>query len=211
MERDGDNRILYVPGATLAVDPERVIKALGEQPVAVLLLTLELPPPVIVRLIERASDDGAVIIVNATPEPDGASGLLGQIDVLVVNETEAIALAGQGQIDGVSPDWDGIGRNLIARGPQAVVLTLGGDGAVVVTPDEIVRVPAIPVEVVDTTGAGDTLCGALAAAIGRGLPLTDAVRHGVVAGSLACTVAGAQPSIPRLDDITARLTESPER
>ncbi|HEV2527999.1 MAG TPA: ribokinase [Thermomicrobiales bacterium] len=207
VEQDGDNRILYVPGATLAVDADHAIAVLDSQPVAVLLLTLELAPEVIDRLIARARDDGATIILNATPEPEGASRLLGQVDVLVVNETEALALA---RLDGnreTTPDWEQIGLDLVAQGPGAVVLTLGGAGAMVVTVERVSRIPAIVVDVVDTTGAGDTLCGALAAALARGLSLEDAVRHGVVAGSLACTVAGAQPSIPRLDEIVSRLDQ----
>ncbi len=206
IERGGDNRIVYVPGATLALDPELVASGIGEEPIAVLLLTLELAPEVVDQLVERARRDGATVILNATPEPEGAARLLDRIDVLVVNESEALALRGDDLAAG-DDEWERIGRDLVAQGPTAVVLTIGADGAVLVTREQASRIPAIPVDVVDTTGAGDTLCGALSASLARGQSLEEAVRHGVVAGSLACTRHGAQPSIPTLAQIQ-RLIQS---
>jgi ribokinase len=86
-----------------------------------------------------------------------------------------------------------------------VVITLGGEGALIAEGEAVQRVAALRVDVVDTTGAGDTVCGAIAAALARDVALVDAVRLGVTAGSLACTVAGAQPSIPTLAMIERSL------
>jgi len=207
VEDGGDNRILYVPGATLLVDPERAVAALGPEPIVVLLLTLELEPAVIDALIDRARSDGGSVVLNATPEPERAAGLLGRADVLIVNETEAIALTGDDRIgDADIPDWATIAETLRHRGATAVLITLGGHGALWMDADGATMVPAQAVEVVDTTGAGDSLCGAFAAAIALGEPWPDAVRLGVAAGSLACTVAGAQPSIPTTAAIDRSLS-----
>ena len=194
VEAGGDNRILYVPGATLHVDADRAVAELGEEPIAVLLLTLELAPAVMDRLITRAGDDDALIVVNATPEPERAAALFDRVDVLIVNETEALALSGS-PVD-PSRDWSEVAVRLRERGAGAVLITLGGDGALWLDDDGPQMVAAPAVTVVDTTGAGDTVCGAFVAALARGAAVRDAVRIGVTAGSLACTVAGAQPSIP---------------
>ena len=203
VEDTGDNRILYVPGATLVVDAGRAVMALGNAPIAVLLLTLELERPVIEALIARARRDEALVVLNATPEPRRASELLELVDVLVVNEGEALALSGGDGIPAV--DWPRIAGSLRERGAGAVLITLGGDGALLVDGNGAAMVPAPVVPVVDTTGAGDSLCGAFAAALALGESRLDAVRLGVAAGSLACTVAGAQPSVPTREAIDRLL------
>ena len=81
-------------------------------------------------------------------------------------------------------------------GPRAVVVTLGADGALVVEGDRAEHVPAQPVDVVDTTGAGDTFCGALADALARGAGLVEAARWGVAAAALSVTRSGAQDGMP---------------
>lgn len=205
VEAGGDNRILYVPGATLHVDADRAVTGLGDDPIAVLLLTLELERPVINRLIARARIDEAFVVVNATPEPERAADLLDRIDVLIVNETEAIALSGR--TDGPSGDWPDLAASLREQGVGSVLITLGGEGALWLDDDGPITVAAPSVKVVDTTGAGDTVCGAFVAALARGDRVREAVRIGVTAGSLACTVAGAQPSIPTRAEVGRMLAE----
>jgi ribokinase len=85
------------------------------------------------------------------------------------------------------------------------VVTLGKEGVLAAFDGELLRVPAPDVEVVDTTGAGDAFVGALAAALDAGAALPGALRFGVAAGSLACTAAGAQTSLPRRAAIDAAL------
>lgn len=200
----GDNRILYVPGATLLVEPEQAVSSLGEGPVGVLLITLELQRPVLDRLIARTRRDGGIVVLNATPEPERAATMLREVDVLIVNESEAVALLDAPPID--PEDWLAIASRLRTQGAAAVLVTLGSKGALWVdgTGSRIVSAPAV--DVVDTTGAGDSLCGAFAAVVARGGEYTEAVRFGVAAGSLACTIAGAQPSIPTRAAVEQVLT-----
>lgn len=112
--------------------------------------------------------------------------LLDVIDVLVVNEHEALALC-----PGMEQDWDAVARRLLDLGPAAAVVTLGAAGAVAADGQATWHEPAAVVEVVDTTGAGDAFCGALALALARSEDLATAVERGCVAGALACTGHGA--------------------
>jgi ribokinase len=99
-------------------------------------------------------------------------------------------------------------REIVERGVPAVALTLGSYGAVAADASGAWHVPATRVEVVDTTGAGDAFCGAMCAWLADGHSLRDAVQAGVVAGSLAVTKAGAQPSLPKQTEIHAMLDRS---
>ena len=129
--------------------------------------------------------------------------MLAEVDLLVVNETEAEAIGG--------PD-----RSALLKKVPAAIVTLGGDGAVILTRDaDEIAVPGVPVEVVDTTAAGDTFCGVLAAALAAasandsitGSDLTNAVRRANVAASLSVQAAGAISSVPHGDAIDARYAE----
>ena len=94
-------------------------------------------------------------------------------------------------------------------GPTVVVVTLGAAGRCIADNGETTQLPAPQVEVVDTTGAGDAFCGAFAAALARGEDPVTAARSGVIAGSLATTVPGAYPSMPRRDEIKGMMGSSP--
>ena len=136
-----------------------------------------------------------LLICNGTPEPSEGRDLIPLADVLIVNEQEAIELAGD---DG---SWVEIAERLAGLGPRTVILTLGAEGAVVWHEGDTRPVATIPVEVVDTTGAGDAFCGAYAAFVAAGADPFEAAAKAVVAGSLAVTRAGAQPSIATLAEI----------
>jgi ribokinase len=198
----GENRILYVPGPTLTIsiaDAERAVDAF--QPDLV-LLTLEPPLETAGRLIELAKLRSIPVVLNATPEPAAAVALLAQVDVLIVNESEA------SQILDIKPgelEWSEAVERLHELGPATVVATLGEQGALVWHDGAVKQIPAPRVEVVDTTGAGDSFCGAFAARLVRGDDPVTAARYGVAAGSLAVTVAGAQPSIPTAAEIAVLL------
>ncbi len=197
VEEGGQNRIAYVPGATRSVTAEQAIRAVERVRPTVVLATLELPIDVLGALFEAARRTGATIVLNATPEPGSGRGLISGADVLIVNETEArdlVGPAGQG-------DWTATVGTLAELGAPSVVLTLGADGAVVGGSGGVQTIAAPAVEVLDTTGAGDALCGAFAAMLAGGADVSDAAGAGVIAGSLAVTKAGAQPSMPSRHEI----------
>jgi ribokinase len=204
VEHSGENRIAYVPGATWGVTEEQAAEALSAWKPSCVLSTLELPHRVLERLYDQAREAGIPILCNATPEPDTAKALAFGSDILIVNETEAMDLLG---LTEDPADWVNVGRALLEEGPSGVVITLGSSGALVTTRSDEMMIAALRVGVVDTTGAGDAFCGAFATRFAQGASPVEAARVGVVAGSLAVTKAGAQPSMPTQEEIAAHLTQ----
>ena len=153
----GENSIVVVPGANAsltAADLDRAVDVLGAA--AVVVLQLEIPLPV----VERAAEAVGAVILNAAPARPLPAALLAKVAVLIVNEGEADTLL-EG---GASSDVDTLTGQLRALGPASVVGTLGERGAAWRTADSAGSVPVPPVDVVDTTGAGDAFIGAFAAA-----------------------------------------------
>ncbi len=197
-EATGQNRIAYVPGATRTIAADQARAAVARVKPAVVLSTLEPPPEALAALFEASKEHGALVILNATPEAVGARPFLRLIDTLIVNETEAGDLLGSTVS---AANGEESARALSHLGPATVAVTLGAAGVAVLHNGETATFPAPRVDVVDTTGAGDAFCGAFAAEMARGFDPFLAARTGVVAGSLATTIPGAYPGIPRHDAI----------
>ena len=199
---DGENMIAVVPGANAAVT-EAVVDGLDFAPGEHVLLQHEIPLATVERALDRTRDAGAVSLLNTAPFRAEAAGLLAKADVVIANESEfdlyadLLALAGATREERM--------RAFAASSGRAVVVTLGGEGALAATPDGVLKVEALPVKPVDTVGAGDTFCGYLAASLADGLPLEDALRRAAAAGSLACLKPGAQPAIPLAAEVAAAL------
>lgn len=202
VDASGENQIVVVPGANDLLSPEATTAAIDDD-CRVLSAVLEVAFDA-VRAAFVAPRTGLGIL-NAAPFDPRVVEILGSVDVLVCNESEAAALLGQ-QI--AAADVAGARRAALALrdlGPRAAVITLGPAGAVVADEAGDRAFSAPSVEVVDTTGAGDCFCGVLAAWLASGATLDDAVVAGVAAGSLAVTAAGAQPSLPTRPAIEAAI------
>jgi ribokinase len=180
-----ENAIVVVPGANAEVAIDQV------PPSSVVLLQFEVPMPTVVRAAQLARAAGATVVVNPAPGGPLPDELVAATDIVVPNEHE-VELAGGAAA-------------LLARGARAVVVTRGAAGADVVTADGTTRHPAVPVEPVDTTAAGDTFCGALCSRLAAGDDLHLAVRWAAAAAALTTTRAGAVPSIPHRAEIEALL------
>lgn len=194
---DGENAIVVAPGANSHV---RIGAAQAERLGAadVVLAQLEIPLDVVLAAA-AVRRPGAVLALNAAPSRDLPDEMWAVLDLLVVNEHEALDLAGAAAADDAVERLAAI---LLERVP-AVVVTLGGAGCLVAQRgDAPVRVPAPRVDAVDTTGAGDTFCGVLAAALAGGATLVDAARTASFAGALAVTRPGAQDAVPTADEVT---------
>jgi ribokinase len=151
------------------------------------------------QAIERAKRAGARTILNATPPVELRPALLQAIDYLVVNEHEAAAMA---DMTVRTPDDAAVaGAALRAQGCGVAIVTLGSDGAVLVGEQGTIHEPAIPVEAVDTTAAGDAFAGGFAARLAEGATIAPALGWAVAAGCLAATSLGAAPSIPVRADL----------
>jgi ribokinase len=172
------------------------------------VLQMEVPVRENWALVERARRAGARLLLNCAPSGDVPESALASLDWLVVNESEAVDIARSRKLDGSDPVV--AARALASAGQVTVIVTLGDQGARAFLPGGGGwRVGTLPITPVDTTGAGDAFVGAFAAAIDRGQDLPSALRYGSVAGGLACTLAGAQPSLPMQAAIEGRLAELP--
>ncbi len=188
----GENCITVVPGANADVDPTAVPDAmLG--PDTTLVMQLELPLLAVRALTLRARARHARIVLNAAPARSLPKEVLGALDVLVVNEVEAAAVAAGTDVDTMAESF---ASAIHRRYGCAAVVTLGAQGALAVADGQVLRLPAPAVRVVDTTGAGDAFTGALAAALDRKSAWPRALAEGVAAGSLACAAGGAQAALP---------------
>lgn len=196
---DAENAIAVASGANAALAPEHLPDLAG---VAWLLMQLETPVPTVLAFARAARAAGASVMLNAAPAQPLATELLAAIDVLVVNEEELAAVVGGG---------GSIAGRLAATGAPCAVVTLGGRGCCARVADEYLIQPAFQVQPIDTTAAGDTFCGVLAAALAEGLPMKEALRAAAAAGALATTGSGAQTSIPDRAAIAALLAGHGDR
>lgn len=188
---DGENSIVVAPGANRLVTPELLARAPGWEEAAVVLLQLEIPLETVEHVAREAAMRGTRVVLNAAPAAALPAGLLGAVDLLVVNESEGEIL-----LDGPAGSPPATVRALRGLGPRSVVLTLGAAGSWVSDGGEPVHVPAHRVAAVDTTGAGDAFVGALAVRLAAGDPLVAAARYATAVAAVAVTRPGAQASFP---------------
>jgi ribokinase len=210
----GENLITVAPGANdevHAVHVRTALAALAPGPDDVVLVCREIPPDGVLAALEVGRDAGSTTILNPAPADGLDAATLALADILTPNETELALLGGLGSARG-NPET--AARQVLAGQPtdagegdahgRAVVVTLGAAGALIVrAAGAAVAVPAPAVEVVDTTGAGDTLNGALAAGLADGLDLAGAVRRAVAAAALSTTRPGARGGMPTRAELEA--------
>jgi ribokinase len=188
----GENQIAVASGANGRVRAELVERTLTDYRPAqggAYLANLELLDDAVIAGGRLAQERGMTVLINPAPARMISGELIGLRPILVPNEHEAEALTGES-------DPRQAGRLLMARTGSPVVITLGARGAVVVTHDGAEMVQAPLVDVIDTTGAGDTFCGALAAEMATGSTLVEAARVAVRAASLSVTARGARTGMP---------------
>jgi len=196
----GGNAITVIAGANAHAAPADVADAaLG--PGTTLVLQLEVPVDSVTSIAIRAKRLGTRVILNAAPAHPLSGALIAALDVLIVNEHEAAAVAAAHALPAGSENFASAFHR---RCKCAVVVTLGAAGAIAAAEGALFTVAAPKLRVIDTVGAGDALVGALAAALDRGTDWARALAEGVAAGSLACTVEGAQAALPDRAAIVAQ-------
>ena len=195
---DAENAIIVAPGANAALRAED-LPSLDR--VSHLLLQLETPLATVAAFARQARAAGVRVVLNAAPAQALPPDLLGNIDLLIVNEAELGVVAGDPGADGD----DDLAARLVRVAVPTVIVTLGALGCVARTSATMLHQPGFAVDPLDTTAAGDTFCGALVAAISQGDALAQALRRACAAAALACTRMGAQPSIPLRAEVDAFL------
>jgi len=188
----GENTIVYSAGANALVNADLVreeselitsAKTLG--------LCLEAPLDAVEEAARIAHEAGVKVVLNFSPIIKVPDSLLKLVDVLIVNEHELAALSGS-KLD--VENLDQLRKAADSLGMKQVVLTLGGNGSLVLDGGEATRIPIFPVDTVDTTGAGDSFMGSLLSALAAGCPLADGACLAAAVSSLATTKVGAQAS-----------------
>lgn len=201
---DGENAIVVAPGANEHVRIDRAEREEIGRAGAV-LAQLEIPIQRIVQAAQARSA-GSIMILNAAPSAPLPAELWNRLDVLIVNEHEALDLVhGAGRVEDAAKQ---LGERV-----AGVIVTLASDGCIVLDRASgttiTTRLSGIRVDAVDTTGAGDAFCGVVAARMADGASLTDAALIGAAAGALTVTRSGAQDAVPtaqELDEFLAEVT-----
>jgi ribokinase len=195
LNHKGENFIVLDMGANELMDAASVDAGEGRiRESDVVMTVLEVPIPAAARAMELGRRHGAKTILNPAPARQLPDGIFANVDYLTPNESELRILLGLPADDPRSSRE--LAGELRRRGVRNVVVTLGRTGALILTDELDLMVPAVPVEVTDTTGAGDAFNSGFAVALAEGRGIVDAVRFGVVCGAIACTRLGVVPSLP---------------
>jgi len=200
----GENSIAVASGANECLSVEDVENARASISSAdVLLMQLETPIDSITAAAQIARDNDIKIILNPAPAQSLDDELLSMLNFLTPNETEAECLTGIKVTDIKSAKE--AGQILLNKGLEIVIITLGNQGAIVVSETQAKLISGFKVKAIDTTAAGDTFNGVLAVGISEGRELKDAIKFANAAAALSVTKLGAQPSAPNRDEIGRML------
>ncbi|MEP7187116.1 MAG: ribokinase [Rhodanobacter sp.] len=184
-----ENAITVAPGANALLGPQHLPSL---EDTGWLLLQLETPIASVEAWALVARTAGVCVALNAAPAQPLSRQLLDCVDLLIVNEGELAVLSGIA---------DDIAAGMAAINTPALVVTLGARGVCARVDGVHLLQPAFAIKAVDTTGAGDTFCGTLVAALNQGLPFGPALRRAAAASALTCTRVGAQAGVPTHDAV----------
>ena len=184
---DGNNRIILDKGANACLTEKDIDETLETARVGDIYLTqLENPIDIIGYGLKKAKEKGMYVVLNPAPANKEIEPYLGYCDLITPNESELELLGG---------------REKLLEKVETLLVTLGGEGFEITTKVDTQKYSCMKVKVVDTTAAGDTLCGGLVVKMAEGKLLAEAAKFGSKAASIACTRKGAQPSIPMRNEV----------
>ncbi len=208
VDASGENAIVVSPGANSEMSPaELELEEAALAHASIAIAQLETPLETVQRFAAMCEADGVHLVLNAAPYRELPDALLGRCRYLVLNRDEAGSLTGSAV--STRSDARRALHDVARRGVPHVVITLGGDGCVALTPAGLLELDAFDVPVVDTTGAGDAFVGALAAAIERGDSFDESLAFAAAAGAVACAHVGAQLGPTAHDEVSDLLRRQP--
>lgn len=205
LEHSGENRILVYPGANMSIRREDIEPAFEQRHDAV-MITLEIPPEVVISVCSKAREKQIPTVLDAGPAQPFDLGQVRGLEILSPNETETVALTGK---PCRTPDEAEAAARVLAELAEArfVVIKLGEQGALLHGEGKTEFVPAYTVDVVDSTAAGDSFTAAMTVHFLQHGDIREAVRYANGAGALAVTRLGAQPSMPEAKEVEQFLVE----
>ena len=201
-----ENCIVVASGANMYLSTADVDAAREEISAAdVVLMQLESPIETVTYAARMAAEAGVKVVLNPAPAPDKPlpEELMRSLYLITPNRSEASRLSGIEVKDLESARE--AAKAILDRGPQSVIITLGGDGSLVYDGQEFTFIEATKVEAVDTTAAGDTFNGVLATMVAEGRNLIDAAREASLAAAISVTRMGAQPAAPTRAEVAAMV------
>lgn len=197
---DGENWITVDMGANLLMTPDHVTACATIIAECDILMTqFEALPETVATALALGKEQGALTILNPAPARPADLDLLADVDILTPNALETRILLGLPP--DAAADEEDLGRQLLNYGVGSVVITQGARGALIVNSSGARQIPAVPVQAVDVTGAGDSFNAALAVGLGKGMELDDAVRLAVCAGAFTAMRLGVIAGLPKSDQL----------
>ncbi len=204
VNEEGENCIVVAPGANANLLPSDIRKVNQMHQADLILMQLEIPMPTIEAVAKKAKAFHQKVMINPAPAQPLSDELLHDLFLLTPNETEASLLTGINVVDKITAS--DATKVLLEKGVQHVIITLGKNGAYYRDANTSFYVPALSVDVKDTTAAGDTFNGAIAVAITAKMNWEDAVGFAVEAASISVTRMGAQASVPYRYELSQQPT-----
>lgn len=207
VDSTGENSIVVVAGANEKITRDDINNNISLIDKAdIIVLQLEIPLDVVSYVAKLAKERGKLIILDPAPAVDNINEeLLSCVDIIKPNETEIEVLTGM-KINSKN-DIINAAKVLNEKGVKNVIVTLGEEGSLLVTKDNVKSFSTYNVEAVDTTAAGDSFIAALAKSLLEGKSLDDAIRYGHLVSAIVVTRKGAQTSIPSLLEINEFLND----
>ena len=204
VDRHGENCIAVAPGSNATLFPQNLQRSLPLiKEASIVIMQLEIPMQTINYVAELCKTHGITLILNPAPACFLPDALFPNINIITPNEKEAEMLTGIEVKDRASAMEAAI--VLKSKGVEIVIITMGKQGALIVTDEYEEMIPSLVVDAVDSTGAGDVFNGALAVAIAEGKELTEAVKFACNAAAISVTRLGAQSSAPHRKELEMYL------
>jgi len=200
IDESGQNEIVVVPGSNSKLTPEDIQRhadlfTQGN----VVLAQLEIPLDTVEEVFRIAKQAGLTTILNPAPGQQLPDTIYHNIDILTPNETELEYLSGY-EVDTIDSAVTAV-ESLFPKGGNQVIVTLGENGALLVTPGETHHFEGVAVDVTDTTAAGDAFNGALAFSLSKEMSLHDSIEFANQVAAQSVTRMGAQPSMPTISEV----------
>ncbi|MCS7125902.1 MAG: ribokinase [Aigarchaeota archaeon] len=204
----GENMIVIDPGSDYWITEEDVNNALNAIiDSKIVLLQLEIPMKINIHACRLAASRGKKVILNPAPASPLPEEIFKYIDIITPNRVETSQLTGVEVKDKLTAVK--AGKKLIEKGVKYVVITLGSEGALLVSSEKILYYPSFKVDVVDTTGAGDAFNAGLAVALSQGYPIEEALIWANASAAVKITKVGAQTGLPLRDDVEEIIKKNP--
>ena len=206
VDEKGENCIVITPGANNMLTSDYIVKV--EDNIAnaeIVVLQMEVPYDTVKTVCSLAKKHKKKVILNVAPARELDEEILKNVDILVVNETEAETISGE-KIEAIGKET--VIAKLITMGASTVLLTLGKQGCLLKNEQIEISKKAFVVDALDTTAAGDTFCGALAARLSKRENWDDVLTFASAASALCVTRMGALPSVPTEKEVLDFLKEN---